>query len=262
MLSNSGFTLTVEYAGGGTWRDAAVFDTDTSAWKCGGYLNAIHSDKNFFDNLYEESKDSYKAAFRGRGLIQLTHCYNYMRFFYHFMSKQRRFDHLEEKKFVYTYKETTGNLESQFCDRKELESIAEGFTRDGLHLPVELTANFENTLDRLSLPCNLTTVSFMQGPEFITDSALWFWKKCREEHPSPITDPSDKAVGVLSDCVHGSRLYRRFDEGWCSNGAPREDMMRQFLDETGNQRGKNDRRRFLTSYCKRLHNFNALMGCF
>ena len=263
MHESGYFTLTIEYAGGNTWRNSAVFDADISKWKCDNYLKAVHSDKDFFDNDYEESIDSYKAMFRGRGLIQLTHCHNYMQFFYHIMSKKQGYDHLKEGKFTYTHKGINRPLRQPFCDKEELKSIAKAFERDGLYLPTELITNFENTVDRLSLPCNLTTVSFMQGPEFIVDSAFWFWNRCDQRYPSAYNDPSDRAVGVLSGCVHGaSKFYRRFDKTWCRDGVPDGNMMEQFLDEVRNQRAKNSRATILTSYCGRLHNFNAFMGCF
>ena len=263
MQESAYFTLTVEYAGGGTWRDEAVFDAGASAWKCGGYLNAVHSDKDFFDNRYDKSKDSYRAVFRGRGLIQLTFCYNYMRFFYHVMSKKQGYGGLQEDRFTYTHGGEIKRLRERFCKTEELESIAEGFARDGLPASVELTENFENTMDALSLPCPMTGVSFMQGPEFMVDSAFWFWGGCREEYPNAIDDPSAHAVGTLSGCVHGSeRLYHRFDGRWCGGAEADEGRMEGFLGEVDAQKDKDDRRSVLTSYCRRLHNFNALMGCF
>ena len=265
MFESGYFTKTVEGAGGDTWRDGNVFDSRSSTWKCGAYLNAIHSDKDFFDTQYIRSRDKYRAKFRGRGLIQLTHCYNYVNFFYHEMAKEvGRADltNSESDTIMYSHEGISKTLKNKiFCENEELASIAEAFKEDSLHFPRELITNFENTVDRLSLPCEFTTVSFMQSPDFIVDTSLWFWEGCRRDHPEAINRSSDEAVGILSDCVNGSDLYLIFDEKWCQNGEPVEEHLRRFQAEAGTQRARNYRRTILASYCSRLRNFNALVSC-
>ena len=250
MYESENFTLMIEYAGGRTWRDDAVFDSRYSSWKCGGYLSAVHSDKDFFDNKYHKSMNGYKATFRGRGLIQLTHCYNYMGFFYHFLSKQQNLTNLKVDGFTYTYGGEDKVLKESFCGREELESIVEGFRRDGLHVTRELAADFEDVLDRLSLPCDLDPIiaSSMHEAELLVEPSLWFWDSCREENPRAAGEPTGRAVGTLSGCVHGSDIYLKFDETWCNNGVPDEDRLKRLQDEVSSQKRKRDRQRYLT--CK------------
>ena len=264
MHESNYFVSTVESAGGATWETDTVFDSLASSWKCGNYLNAIHSDKKFFDEDYDSSNDSYKAAFRGRGLIQLTHCYNYVHFFYHEIAKRENLMALAEKSKIeatYFYKGMSKKIDNEFCEERELEIIAKLFENEGIYFPRELTGNFENTVDRLSLPCGFTTVSFMQSPEFLVGTSLWFWQECKRQYPDAIGDSSDRAVGKLSECVNGSELYFRFDRRWCRDGSPDRTYLRRFQAEARTQRARNQRRTILASYCRRLHNFDALSAC-
>ena len=265
MHESGNFTLMIEYAPGPTWRDDAVFDAGSSSWRCDGYLRAVNSDKKYFDGEH-----SYKAAFRGRGFIQLTFCHNYMRFFYHFLTRQQNLTNLEVDKFIYTHGGEDKELEERFCGTEELESIAEGFRRDGIRITREFAIDFESVLDRLSLPCEWDPViassipsMSIQGVKFLAESSLWFWnEECRERYPNAVGDPSDRAVGIISGCVNGARrVYRRFDETWCNDGRPHASRMENFLDEVGTREEKDRRRTIIRSYCRRLHNFNVLMSC-
>ena len=273
MQESAYFTKTVESAGGPTWEDSLVFDSRSSIWNCSNYLSAIGSDRDYFngEGRYEHLKDTYdyKAPFRGRGLIQLTHCYSYLYFFYHMIAENEGRSDLADKapeNIVIEYLDEEEEFRTlgrrEFCTNEELESMTASFERDGLYLPRELAVDFENTVDRLSLPCNVTTVSFMQSPEFIVGSSFWFWRQCKRRYPNAPENPSDTAVGELSECVHGPELYLDFNSEWCQDGTPVKNYLDPFVARGRTLGVQNRRERILTSYCSRLHNFNALTSCF
>ena len=179
--------FTIEQAGGGTW-EHAINTASNTEWNCSTYYEAIESDTDYFNNQYENSKNSYKAACRGRCFIHITHCYNYLGFFYHKAALNAGDIQQAEKvldRFHYIdsdgrYKRVTGKV---VCERVVLENVREYYERGFYFEPEEVVNEFEKTMNRLSLPCNGINVPPMSSLTFLTDSAFWYWKKCQQAYP-------------------------------------------------------------------------------
>ena len=271
MKETGNFLFMVEKANYSTWRE--VFRRDSfPEGNCQKYLEAIESDKNYFDKINDENQEHfypYRADFRGRGLFQITHCVNYLGFFYH--KAAERIDR-SEARLMRTYfqdSEETPLTLATFCDQNILRDISlNEFERIGLPpLSNDVVYNFENTVNQLSLPCHGKEKLFIQrnyqcpndellacsndnnframdNLEFLVDSALWYWKKCRRIFPNELKVSSNTAVAAVSFCIHGAKEYLKFVGKSCDSS-----------------NSELNSRRF-RSYCDRLKNFRILENCF
>lgn len=124
-------------------------------------------------------RNSYPSRWRGRGLIQLTHCINYLSYAEH----QAHFNHCREKKIsgdclAYAASKSTerfevdgkeisfasGNLQ---CSEEELKKIIEKFNRENQGL----------NLDQGELLTDSYNMANICRPKHMVESAAWFWKK-------------------------------------------------------------------------------------
>ena len=152
-----------------------------------------------------------------------------------------------------------------FCTEDMLGHIEE-FQRHGLMIePSDLIFNFEDTIDYLSLPCeNEGYPDSMSSVEFLVDSAASYWRKCQQggRYKDYRKQTTGKAVARMSECVHGSawKLYDTFNEETCST----DEDGRYTGTATANAKStiSETRRWIADSYCGRLKNFKALLGCF
>lgn len=242
---SDGLTATVERVPGQMWQDVL---RDTSLkWKCDDYKSAIENDDDYFENRYIFSRNSYRAAFRGRGLIQLTGCYNYLGFL-HGKSAFENGDisGANAHKTSFTYRDSGGRLRKvgMFCSQEELNILENKFLDQGLELtPRELVNDFKNAAHELSIPCNERGLVGMKSEEFIVDSTFWYWNKCQQQNyfSSYIQTASDQAVARVTECIHGKhKTYRNYSSINCQS--PR------------NWREK--------SYCSRKNSFTKIISCF
>ena len=262
------FMYTVEKVGRSTWR--RVFDAADSLgrWNCTEYLGAINRNKRYFDERY-----AYKAKFRGRGLIQLTTCNNYLNFFFKKAVSDRialegsdpelnRLANTAEFAFNYfdSRERKIGIKYNDFCTDEMLQRIAE-FDEWGFPFrPPSISSDFENTVNELALPCTGRGFYEMESVEFLVDTAVNYWKKCQKSsiYSPHLRDTSDKAIALVSECVHGSSrgLYRTFDESSCDDdkGVPTSDALNNIQDT--------NKHWVLQRYCSRRHNFKRIQGCF
>ena len=231
------------------------------------YAKAIKSDKIHLDKYKHESKNAYKATYRGRGLIQLTHCYNYVAFFRHKAALEKlselnlsaddreKFEAIsQDDKYLrqQDFCQATSSKDScnvSFCSSSQLKNMANHLKRtEGLEIkPPELIADFEKTVDILAAPCRVNRVSAMTSKEFIIDSSLWYWQRCQKKYSDYIDNNSDKAVQYMSTCVHGEKGYFELEntDSLCANQNPSKSL-------AGIER----------SYCGRRKLFLALSSCF
>ena len=118
---------TVEKYGRSRWNDVLKVAKLANDWNCDVYYNAMVDDKYSFDHVYNYSK-IYKAKFRGRGLIQLTGCHNYLNFFYNQAAlKQSRPDLVRNLDILFSYIDSNGRRKSikrgaKFCTNEVLQS--------------------------------------------------------------------------------------------------------------------------------------------
>ena len=268
MVETDDFLYTVEKTRRSKWREV-LENTNSSGWNCKEYLAAIDNDKDYFDNIRWHSAYPYKAAFRGRGLHHLTHCANYLGFFYH-KTAQRIDSRLSDYMKTDFYDSNNDLIELDvFCDENLLKYVSsKQFEEIGLPpLSDNMTNNFEKTINKLSLPCRNETDLFIQNKyqcpkntglscsnnetframsslEFIIDSALWHWKRC--QRISRVSNnflemSSSHAVGMVAYCIHGAGEYKNYQENFCDS------------EKDG---------KYLESYCKRLRRFRILQSCF
>ena len=237
---------TVERRGGNDiWYQ--LFVDPSPQWNCPRYLNAMESDQFFFNHQYTHSKNTYRAAFRGRGLIQLTRCDNYLGFLYHKAAQQINDPVLAAKmKTYFTYFDNNGRRKQikYFCDEDVLEQVSEQYPSLKTLLDSrEFSSNFENIANQLSLPCPDAHQGSLSGREFIVDSALWYWKRCQQNYPLSLSQYSGRAVANISKCIHGTSAYDRFDRSSCENMPKSPNWIR-------------------SSYCQRLRAFDILHDYF
>ena len=259
VLQETGnFLYTVEKFGANRWRNVLRAANPPDGWDCDVYYNAIERDRDAFDNRYNNSK-VYKAKFKGRGLIHLTGCHNYLSFFYNQAAlKANKKSIVRNLGGYFSYINREGDAmnlkDSKFCTDEILENIVD-FEANGLTFePQEIVKDFGDTADRLSLPCQGRGVPSMNSLEFLVDSALNYWRECQDQSPNNLTMTDDRSVARISKCIHGSSLYNRFDGSFCTRrGGPSSE---------GRRRIRDSKEWILESYCGRLRNFRALLGCF
>ena len=234
-----------------------VLNDTSPQWACNNYLDAIEKDKYFFDNHYKHSKNRYKSTFRGRGLVQLTGCNNYLQFFYHKAAvKAGRMD-LAYKKVTFYHQGDWDDEKIDFfyCSADTLRQVSQQFERDGLTLePSSLVNDFENTVNQLALPCKERGVPPMSSQEFLVDSSLWYWKKnCKKDYEKSIHLSPAKSVAQITQCVHGRvSAYKTFNRSSCNaNGTPKKALSKKLGSKAW----------YLDSFCHRLKSFKALDDC-
>lgn len=242
---SDGFSATVERRLRDNWRE--LFKGSSERWRCNPYLDAVNDDDNFFDNVYRFSRNSYKSKFRGRGLIQLTGCTNYLGYLYH---RSARVQGDEERaslhKVSFRFRNSSGQQVStgMFCSERDLQALEGEFGKVGLSIePLVLLNDFENTVDEMSLPCQDRGVSPIKSEEFIVDSSFWYWKRCQtwSDYKPFVNVNSDKAVARMSQCIHGKHpTYENFQNIDC------------------NINNSDWRKR---SYCNRRRAFKAAVTC-
>lgn len=241
---SDGFSATVERVMGPTWR--GLFGGSSNQWECNSYLDAVNEDDDYFDNRYRYSKNAYKSKFRGRGLIQLTGCFNYLGFLHHnsaLITGQN--SKADQYKTYFTYRSGGRTLQvGMFCSDTVLSQINDKFRTEELSVePQELLNSFEDVADEMALPCKGRGVSPLSSEKFIVNSSLWYWKKCQKNsYYSPyINTNSDKAVARMTECVHGKHsTYENYQTIDCS-------------------RTHSDWRK--NSYCSRRKAFKAALSC-
>ncbi len=244
---SDGLSATVERLLGPTWR--GLFNDSSESWQCDDYLDAVNEDDNYFNNSYVYSKNSYKSKFRGRGLIQLTGCFNYLGYYYH-ASAQDRADEAKANlhKTYFPYIDSEGDFvqAGMFCSDADLNILDDSFRDAGLEInPNQLLNDFEETSDELALPCSDRGVSDFKSERFVVDSSFWYWKKCQSQtYFAPYTAAnSDQAVARVTECIHGKNsIYQNYATIDCS--ASNSDNWRK------------------QSYCSRRKAFKALLSCF
>ena len=248
------------------WNEVLATADSNSGWDCQKYLSAIESDKYYFDNNYIYSKDTYQAPYRGRGLIQLTLCSNYLHFFYNQAALDVNQSYLLKRLDSYFYytderRALIQKRSETFCSSHMLDNI-EDFKNDGLPLNFENLLNipgfnttldsFERAVNELSLPCQGRGFSDMSSIEFLVDSSLNYWRECRFTKGRDTTTVSAEAVAEISSCIMGSpRIFRTFRASHCEQGK---------VSDEGRSTVRNQS--FLRRYCSRLHNFNILNDVF
>jgi hypothetical protein len=242
---SDGFSATVERVMGPTWR--GLFEGSSESWECQSYLDAVNEDDQFFDEKYIYSRNSYKSKFRGRGLIQLTGCFNYLGFLYHLaaldIGDRARADQYQTN-FQYTNSQGQRVQVGMYCSDTALLEIESDFRKKGFEInPQEIITRFEETVDELALPCVGRGVSPITSEQAIVDSSLWYWKKCQNtNYFSEFIDVnSDKAVARMTECVHGQHpVYQNYETINCN--IANSDWRKQ-------------------SYCNRRRAFKAALRC-
>lgn len=218
---SDGFSATVERVLGPTWRE--LFSGSNTKWNCRDYLDAVNEDDDYFNNRYVYSRNSYKSKFRGRGLIQLTGCFNYLGYFYHRSAKLNGNPKQTQHRTYFTFTNNSGKTEQvgMFCSEDTLEKMENLFLSEQLSLdPQDLVFDFEDSVDQLSLPCMGEGLSDFKSEEYIVDSSLWFWKKCQNSTFTKtfLNSSSDEAVSRMTQCVHGRhKTYENHASINCSN---------------------------------------------
>lgn len=203
-----GLKVTIEnIASTDLWR--SVSRGDSPIWDAQAYDEARENDDSFFNDYYNNSKDTYKAAFRGRGLIQLTHCYNYMGFFLDRLGRRHNIEELQGYNDNFYYRDSDGDrvhLNKTFCDQSTLQEIAD-YVKEEYNVefdPDEVISDFENTVNQLAIPSPGQRVGNMSAQEFIVDSSFYYWRKCQDDHPNSVASSDNTEFARLSGCIHGS----------------------------------------------------------
>ncbi len=241
---SDGLSATVERVTGPSWR--RLFQGDSPRWSCDDYLSAVDEDDDFFNNRYIYSKNSYRSKFRGRGLIQLTGCFNYLGYYYHRSAKKEELSKSNVHKTYFTYKNQKDQVVQvgMFCSDSTLEKMDEVFQNEGLELsPSPLISQFEETSDELALPCLDRGLREMPSSEFVVDSSLWYWKKCQNSSRTKqyLDKDTPRAVAEVTQCVHGRHpTYDNYQKIDCSK----------------KQAGFRE-----NSYCQRLKAFEVTLLC-
>ncbi|MBC97397.1 MAG: hypothetical protein CME63_06585 [Halobacteriovoraceae bacterium] len=243
---SDGLSATVERLLGPSWR--ALFNDPSETWQCHEYLEAVNEDDRYFNESYIYSRNSYKSKFRGRGLIQLTGCFNYMGFFYHSSAKDRGDEQKANiHRTYFPYRDSEGDLvqAGMFCSNHDLQALDERFRNEGLEIyPYELLEDFEQSVDEMALPCKDRGLADFSSEKFIVDSSFWYWKKCQTQSyfSSFIDDNSKQAVARVTECIHGrNSVYQNYQTIDCSQS------------QSGNWRKE--------SFCSRKRAFESLVQC-
>ena len=247
---SDGFSSTVERTSSSGWESVLANNNRPFQWNCQQYRKQMQNDRNYFDHDYPYSRNSYQSTFRGRGLIQLTGCDNYLGFFYSDAAQRAGKEKLSRqmKTDFYYIKDGKKTKIGQFCNKDMLEQVAKQLQEEGLILkPEELINDFQKTVDTLSIPCNDGVGQGMTPEKFIVDSSFWYWKRCRQKkYASSLESDSDKAVATMSACVNGApEKYKTYNSSLCEG-----------------DHKKKDHHWTLKSFCSRLKAFHAFSSCF
>ena len=247
MVESRYLTSTVEDIRG-KGRDGMLEAGTPTQWDCREYLNVSNDNASFFNRRY-----GYKADFRGRGLIQLTHCPNYLGFLYHKAAERAGLSELSKgTKNNFFYWDSRGRrrrVYQSYCTEEVLKDVAQDFLNQGLSPDVleEMVGDFGTAANYLSLPCHGEGLSSMTSEEFVVDSALWYWRRCKSSYPRSTQSSSEIAVKYLSMCVHGQEAYLDIPDRACRESSAEELSIRP---------------KIFSSYCNRLRAFNAFRRCF
>ena len=265
IYESAGLVTTIEsQLNSSHWQDV-IRDASEEVNCSRKYIAAIKSDRSYFNHTYSKAKSTYRASFRGRGLIQLTHCYNYVAFFRHKAALEKlsepKLSASERKKFKAISQDSNylkrdrfcqaisaqSSCDPSFCSPYQLKKLAIYIEdKEDLEIkPPGLIEDFENTVDTLAVPCKDSKVSAMTSKEFIIDSSLWYWKRCQEKYSNYIDQNSDKAVQHISKCVHGGRQYLELEDIDSLCASPSDNLGW-----------------IVKSYCGRRKLFLALNSCF
>lgn len=186
------------------------------------YETAIDGDNEFFDNRYVHSRDKYKAKFRGRGLVQMTGCTNYLSFLLSYSAKQAGNEELANRSVEsFHYKDRAGRLRKvsgMHCNDQMWKSAIEQIQEDyGVPIvPPEFINNFEETANKLSVPNPDVKIDPMSSQDFVVDSAFHFWKRCRRNYPEAIVGEENADIADSVACVHGApAAYRKKENQTC-----------------------------------------------
>lgn len=216
---SDGFSATVERVLGPTWRE--LFRGESETWNCPQYLDAVNEDDNYFNERYVYSRNSYKSKFRGRGLIQLTGCFNYLGFYYHLSAKENNHPDSDLHRTYFTYQDERGDTiqVGMYCSDDALERMDGEFSKKGLAIsPQSLLNSFEETSDELALPCSDRGTPELSSTDFIVDSSFWYWKKCQNSSYTKDfrNQNSDQAVARMTECIHGRHsTYQNYQQINC-----------------------------------------------
>jgi predicted chitinase len=251
LKETGGLGTTVERTYSNRWQ-SVMRDKDRDEWQCKKYLENVDKDAEYFNDRYKHSKDTYNADFRGRGLIQLTHCYNYLGFFFHKAAIRAGKQHLAEQfRTDFYYKNAKGKRTKvgSFCTEDMLKQVETQFNEMGLDIkPGEIVKNFRKTMDKLAVPCKENRVGTMSSQEFIVDSTFWYWQSCQRKFPKYRTDDSDETKAKLNGCVHGADY-----SSYISKSCPKNNSGKPFAYSGSKWIHK--------SWCHRKNYFNALKEC-
>jgi len=243
---SDGLSATVERVLGPTWR--GLFSGNSEVWQCDEYLDAVNEDDHYFNQTYRYSRNSYKSKFRGRGLIQLTGCFNYLGYSYHRSAVDNaQSNRSQVHRTDFYFRDETGDLvqAGMYCSDQNLNEIDQSFQSLGLEIvPRVLLSDFEESVDEMALPCAGRGNGEISSKEFIVDSSFWYWKKCQNQaYFSPYTQvDSDKAIARMTECIHGGHsVYRNYQNIDCNR------------NNSDNWRKE--------SYCSRRKAFKSVMAC-
>jgi predicted chitinase len=219
LHETGGLSSLIEKANFGCYRDAMEEDP-YSDQACLEYKSCADNDEDYFDNKYSASKNRYKARFRGRGILQTTHCAGYLNFLAHYHAKKKKLEgssnpHLDDilKKHDQIFKP----IPNSFCSESETRDIINNFKNrykldidpDGLMSVNNGRENF-NTI---ATPCENAKVGEMTSKDFLVGTSVFYWStKCIPKYKREITGKkvpvnSNSAIDAMTKCVNGGLTH-------------------------------------------------------